>query len=121
MFKNNVSFVRSSKNLSIEARPFFASNDTLFLNIANFGKRDYTFTIDGSNVGNMSAVLEDRYLNIKQSINLAANAPYKFSINNDTASYTNDRFIITLGNLTRLKKMISLIIFSTSFTNAPIV
>ncbi len=76
------------------------ANDTLFCNLSNFGKRGYTFVIDGINFTNTAATLEDKYTATKQSIDLAGTTTYNFVINDEAASAAKDRFIITFGNTT---------------------
>ena len=97
-FNESFSLRSNDQNLSIEKRPLVSGNDTLHFTLGNFGKRDYSFVIDGNNFANTTAMLEDKYTATKQAIDLAGATTYNFTVNADAGSNSNDRFIITLGS-----------------------
>ena len=97
-FNETFALARNGQTFSIEARPTIADKDTLFFSLTNFGKRDYSLVIDGSNFKNAVATLEDAYTKTKQSIDLVGTTTYNFTVNDDAKSTSSDRFIITFGS-----------------------
>ncbi len=97
-FNETFGLRRDNKVLGLEARPLVASTDTLYFNMSNFGKRDYNLVINSSNFSNTTATLEDKYTSTKQAIDLSVTTAYKFTVNSDAGSSSNDRFLITLGS-----------------------
>ncbi len=97
-FNENISFVRNNEKLSIEGRPLVSGNDTLFLHLSNFSKKEYTLNIDGNRFAGTTATLFDKFTNTQQAIDLAGTTTYKFTINSEAASAASDRFVIAFGS-----------------------
>ncbi len=97
-FNETFALTRNNNNLSIEGRPLFNNGDTLFFSMRNFAKKGYSLVMDGSNFKDVNAMLEDRYTGTKQPLQLNASNTYGFVVNNDAASASNNRFMITFGS-----------------------
>ncbi len=97
-FNETFALARNGQTLSIEGRPTVTGNDTLFFSLSNFGKREYSLVIDGSNFTNTTATLEDAYTGIKQPIDLSGVNKYNFTVTDDVKSSSNNRFIVTFGS-----------------------
>lgn len=82
--------------VSVEARPFIQSNDTLFLQMSNMRRQDYRFSFIPAQMpaGTVSAWLHDRFLNTVQQISLIDSTTVPFSITQDAASASPDRFYV---------------------------
>ncbi len=88
--------------LSIEGRPAITSADTLPLCMWQFRQHSYYLKMDGSNfAANVTAQIEDKYLNQNIQLNLAGSTSIPFAITTDSASFARDRFQIVFkaGNL----------------------
>jgi hypothetical protein len=99
-FNENLSLVRSGRYLSIESRPFPTSNDTLFIPFWGLTRRDYALTVTSSLFTglNQSASLFDAYTNTSKLIDMnGGTIIYPFSITNDPASSSLNRFIIIMA------------------------
>ncbi|MDN3658917.1 T9SS type A sorting domain-containing protein [Ferruginibacter paludis] len=99
-FNENLSLVRSGRYLSIESRPFPTSNDTLFMPFWGLTKRDYALTVTSSLFTglNQSASLFDAFTNTRKLIDMnGGTIIYPFSITNDPASSSLNRFIIIMA------------------------
>jgi hypothetical protein len=90
--------MRNNEKLSIEGRPLVNGNDTLFLHLSNFSKKEYTLQIDGSRFAGITATLVDKFTNTQQAIDLAGNTAYTFTINSDAASAASGRFMVVFGS-----------------------
>jgi len=90
----NLAIQRNGHLLSIERRPL-VENDTLYLNLTNTTSRDYRFRFDPSNISSeVSAWLEDTYLNTSTPLSMITSTDVDFSITAGTASAKADRFRI---------------------------
>jgi hypothetical protein len=109
----NISLLRGTTNLIIERRQTFQDADTIFFRMWNMRKKTYQFQFIGRNMNEpgMSGVLEDRYLQTAAPLNLNDTTLINFIINNDTASYAQDRFRIIF------KRMPLLVAIPFTFTS----
>jgi hypothetical protein len=91
-----VSIINGSTSLSINARQFHQSNDTVFLNLTRITKPQYTLEIFAQQLDTTSAqpYLIDNYLNSKQPLSLIDTNHIAFSVTSDAASYSSNRFKI---------------------------
>ena len=83
--------------LSIDGRPMPGNKDTLFLSIARLTKPKYTMQIFARKMdgGNVSAYLEDSYLNASRPLSMTDTNLIAFDINlAESASYSTNRFRI---------------------------
>jgi hypothetical protein len=90
----NISMIRGTTDLIIERRQTITDADTIFFRMWNMRKKTYRFQFIGRYMDHpgMSGVLEDRYLQTSSPVNLNDTTYINFTINNDTASYAQNRF-----------------------------
>lgn len=89
---------RLSYKLIVEERSSNFNTDTIFFRIGRMQKKTYQFEFipkDFYSPGT-SALLHDSYLKTSQSVNLFDTTRLNISINNDPASYAQDRFMLIL-------------------------
>lgn len=92
----NISIRRFSKDLAIEFRPLIESRDTVFIRLSNMQQKQYNLFISGENFNvssNLTAVLQDQYLNKETPINIYTQQLIPFTVTADAAS-AGDRFRI---------------------------
>jgi len=95
----NLAINRNGAALSIEGRPVVTTNDTVLLRMWKYRQSGYFLKFTGNNFStSISAYLEDAYLNTKIPINLTDTTIVPFSITNDSASASSDRFMIVFKN-----------------------
>lgn len=100
-FGENLSSYRTGKRLIIELRPTIGTKDTIFLRTSNLGLKDYRFKINTFDFvqSNLSAFLEDAWLNTSTPINLNGSVnTVNFSVTADAASANPDRFRIVFAS-----------------------
>ncbi len=96
--------------LAIEARKAVESTDTIHLSLSNFKKQQYKLELVPRNMSNnISAYIEDKFLNTRQSINLTSNSFISFNITSDAASSKSDRFSIVFKNSATAPAMVATI------------
>jgi hypothetical protein len=100
----SVSIVNGANFLSINARPFHQSNDTLALNLTRITKPQYTLEIFAQQLDTttLQPYLIDNYLNTKQPLSLIDTNHIVFNVTSDAASYGSNRFKIVYELLNAL-------------------
>ncbi len=95
---DNLGIRRNTSNLVIEKRPFITSNDTIFLNLANVGIKQYRFDIDPVNLGTsgLEAYLHDAFLGTVTPLSLSAQTQVEFEVTATAGSYAANRFMIVM-------------------------
>ncbi|MBC7511335.1 MAG: hypothetical protein H7320_21700 [Ferruginibacter sp.] len=104
-FDENISFKRSSKDLSIESRPMPKANDTLYLSMSNMKRQAYEWQFnasDFSSINLVNAFLTDSYLNTEIPVDIEGSTVVVFAVTSDPKSATQDRFKIVFDNLKTL-------------------
>ncbi len=92
----NISMRRFAKDLAIEFRPLIDSRDTIYIRLHNMQQKQYSLMISGENFkpsANITAILQDLYLNNETPINIYGQQMIPFTVTGDAAS-TGDRFRI---------------------------
>lgn len=91
-----VSLLRNNKKLAMEARPLMATNDTMFINMAQMRQLNYKFDFNPSNLqaAGLQAFLQDAFTNTQTAISLTSISNYEFIITADVASFAENRFRI---------------------------
>jgi len=101
-----ISLLRDNKSLAIERRPVIASNDTLFLKVANQTARSYQLELIASNIAqpNLTGILKDNYLGTSTPLNMngAATLVNYNVVSGDAASAASNRFMIVFNNTSPL-------------------
>ncbi|MEO8763708.1 MAG: hypothetical protein ABI416_05445 [Ginsengibacter sp.] len=97
----NLSIKTSDKLLVIERRQIMATDDTIFLNLANAKIQQYRFKFTGTHLAQqgVNPFLEDNYLHTITSLDPGGNTIVDFSVENIPASYAVNRFRITFKPL----------------------
>jgi hypothetical protein len=101
----NISLLRGSRNLAIEARPLIDYADTLFIKVKNLQVKDYHLIINASNFAtdaNLHAFLKDAFLGTETAISLTATTTINFTVTSNTASAANQRFMIVFRTASTL-------------------
>lgn len=95
----NFGIRRSGKILSVEARSPVTSSDTIFYNIANFGRQTYRLHFAPENMrgSGLSAYLIDKYLKISTPVNLDDTSTVAITVNTDAASSAKDRLMVVFN------------------------
>ena len=102
----NLSLVRNTKSLVIEARPYISTTDSLFLNMANVSSgANYEFKVNPINFDATvsSCKLVDNFLNTETPISLTAVTTVGFNVTSVTGSSAANRFYFVFngaGSLT---------------------
>ena len=99
--EENVSIIRGSSYLSMEARPMVATTDTMFLYMYNLvaGTSTYNFAISGSNMpANATGYLVDNYLGTQTPLNLSSVTNINFAVTTVAGSKASNRFMIVFTN-----------------------
>jgi hypothetical protein len=93
-----VSFLKSGRQLAIERRQDFITDDTLFLNIGNVKVHEYSWKInfDGIDLHGGTAFLIDKFAGTTTFLSLSDTNTIDFNIANIAGSYAADRFMIVL-------------------------
>ncbi len=96
----NIAIAREEKHLAIEARPLFASKDTLPLFMNNMKQMVYEFQFEGSDFDNPStqATLIDNFTGLHTQFNASGIKIIPFTITSAAGSFANDRFLIVFGS-----------------------
>lgn len=93
----NIAINRNGTLLCIEGRSIISDTDTLPLKVWQFQSNRYALKIKAVNFfRNQKAFLKDAYLNKITPINLQSATTVPFEINNDSASFAPDRFMIVI-------------------------
>lgn len=96
-FAENLSSYREGKKLIVEKRPMIGANDTIFLNMANMGIKDYRFQVGTFDFvqANVSAYLQDAFLGTSTLLDLTGGIKdVDFSVTGNPASAASNRFTI---------------------------
>lgn len=98
----NISFLNSSTNLAIDARPQVAVTDELLMQLQQFqASKSYTFRTHFNNFDAATTpFLVDTYLNQYTALANNGSSDVVFSTNTDAASYDTNRFKIVFQNTT---------------------
>jgi len=94
----SISFMRNSKSLSIERRPF-SNNDVLFLNLEKL-KEGITYQLEINptfSAAGINAYLVDNYLKTTTPLDMSKATIVNFTINGDAASTGANRFSISFA------------------------
>ncbi len=97
-FNENISLVRNSKRLTLEARNLISSNsgnkDTLYFQMSNLTPRNYAFQFKGVQMQNgLTAKLQDLYLGKETVISTTGDiTTVNFAVTADASSGAADRF-----------------------------
>ena len=87
------SLVRNSKKLAVERRPFIAESDTIFYFLTHATQRNYQFQfIVNITANGLQGYLEDSYTKSSAMVNLVGNTNINFTVTEDTASASPNRF-----------------------------
>jgi hypothetical protein len=92
----NFGILRSGVQLSVEARPAIALNDTLFYQLSNLRKQAYQFRFAPVNLGMVSSTawLVDQFLQTETALSLNDSSFISFTVNDNPASAAASRFYI---------------------------
>src|SRR4029077_18835297 len=96
-FNENIALLRDGKELSVEAHPWVAGEDILYLSTTKLQARNYAFQFQSKKMqSGLTAVLQDAYLGKESAISTADNelTTYNFTVTADAASAATDRFRI---------------------------
>ena len=98
--EEGLSILRSSKFLSIEARPEIIGDDTMFLYMNKMVVgTTYKFDIKGQDLpASVNGYLFDKYLNTQTPLNLTQNNSVSFTIDTAAASKSATRFMIVFNS-----------------------
>lgn len=91
---------RNNKTLSIEARPYIALTDSLFVTVGNLSAgANYEFKINTINfdASISSCKIIDRFLNTETPVNLSATTNFGFNVSSVAGSADAGRFIIVFN------------------------
>jgi hypothetical protein len=96
----NLGILRSSLALAIEGRQPVSSTDTIYFKMWNMQPHNYKFEFIPSNLStqNLTAKLEDSYLNSSTVIDLSDTTVVSFVVNGNVASYAMNRFRIVFAS-----------------------
>ncbi|MCY7423259.1 MAG: T9SS type A sorting domain-containing protein [Chitinophagaceae bacterium] len=93
----NLASRRNNNLLIVEKRPEVTVNDTIYLDIANMGIKNYSFQFSSENMpANLVAALQDNFTGSQTDIPLNSITNLNFSVTSDPASSAPDRFKIVL-------------------------
>jgi hypothetical protein len=91
----NLALERDGQALAIERRSLISDGDVLQLRLSNTSSREYQFEFVPANISSdLSATLEDRFLNTSAPISLIAPTTISFSVTTDPASADQNRFSV---------------------------
>ncbi len=98
-WKDNIAMSRNATRLAIESRPVITARDTIFLFMNKMRKTNYEFEFTPSLFTNtaLSAELIDNYLNTRTTLSVINTVNVVFTINNDSASFATNRFMVVFG------------------------
>lgn len=90
----NISMLRSGLDLIVECRRTIGITDTIFFRMWGMQKKSYRLEFIARNLDHpgMEGYLQDTYLHTSSPIQLNDTTRFTISINNDAASYAQDRF-----------------------------
>jgi hypothetical protein len=95
----NFDLIREGIELVLEQRKVVIKTDTLFYQMSNLKAQNYLleFYPINMNLPGLTAVLVDKYLNVRTPVNLNFSPIYyPFLVSSDAGSYAGDRFMIIL-------------------------
>jgi hypothetical protein len=95
----NFDLMRDGIELVLEQRKLVVKTDTLFYQMSNLKAQNYLleFYPINMNLPGLTAILVDKYLNVRTPVNLNfAPVYYPFLVNTDAGSFGGDRFMILL-------------------------
>ncbi len=109
-FGENLGLKRSGQKLAIERRSLIASNDTLFLYLSGLRRQTYYFEFQPQywNQNITEAYLEDNYTGMRTSISISSSFSTSFTVDENAASYANDRFRIVFKSIVLPFKFVSI-------------
>lgn len=88
--------------LSIEGRPTINGTDTVKLAMWQFRQKSYYLKLSAGNFSpTIKAVVKDNYLNKETSVDLSSSTLVPFSITNDSASFSKNRFSVLFKTAAR--------------------
>ena len=92
----NLALMRQGSALTVEKRPVFTENDTLFYRLTKTTERNYQLKFIAEEIGSpgVQAYLEDSYTGFPTLIALSGTTIFNFDINADAASAAPDRLRI---------------------------
>lgn len=95
----NFGMKRNGRSLAVEARNLVNTDDTIFYQMTNLKKQQYSLQIVPVNwdENGTTAYLIDNYNKVTSSFSLADTFDYSFIVNNDAQSYAADRFKVVLS------------------------
>ena len=98
--EEGLGMLRTSKFLSIEARPEISGDDTMFLYMNKMVVgTNYKFDISGQDLpATVNGYLFDKYLNTQTPLNLTQNNSFSFTIDTAAASKSAMRFMIVFNS-----------------------
>jgi hypothetical protein len=101
----NFGIRRSGKILSVEARSPVTSSDTIFYNIANFGRQTYRlhFAPENMHGSGLSAYLIDKYLKASTPVSLDDTSSATITINTNALSAAADRLMVVFTPMAPLQ------------------
>jgi hypothetical protein len=97
----NISMKRGTYDLIIERRNSSFNSDTIFFRMWGMQKKMYQMEFSTKYFSQTlcTALLQDKYLKTSKALNLRDTTRINFLVNNDPASYAQDRFIIVLKSV----------------------
>ena len=100
----NVSIINGAYNLIIESRKTISESDTINFRIWNLQKKSYRLEFITTNLDRpgLSGFLVDNYLHTSTAINLNDTTRIAITVNNDAASYAQNRFKVIFKASERL-------------------
>jgi hypothetical protein len=95
----NLAILRNAASLVIEGRNPVNAADTIFFKMWNMKPKAYQLEFVPQNLGtqNLTARLEDSYLNTSTPVDLSGNTLVDFTVNATPASYASNRFRIVFA------------------------
>ncbi len=95
----NFGMKREGRSLAVEARNIINANDTIYYQMTNLKKQNYTLQIVPVNLDmdGMNAILIDSYKKTSTSFPVSDTFRISFTVNDDALSYASDRFKVVLS------------------------
>jgi hypothetical protein len=109
---------RNNKILAIEARQPVSRPDTIFYDLHNLKQQEYRLVFVPKNLSpELSSFLADRFLNTETNISLSDSTLFKFSITDDPASYSADRFMVIFLSVSAAQLPVSFLYITAQIKN----
>lgn len=98
----NISMVRGGFDLIVECRHTISITDTIFFRMWGMQKKSYRLEFVASNLNHpgLQGYLQDTYLHTSSPVQLNDTTRFTISINNDPASYAQNRFRLVFNTPT---------------------